>query len=635
MSRTRSLLAAALLLFALGMPLAAADMDLVVMVDTSTSMFPYFDDLIRYLVQDLLTQRLHTGDSFHLLSFSGVPEEEMSVQIESAQDAEKAFGRLLLLQPLGRYTDLVAALHFLYRYVRELPETNPKTIILVTDGVHDPPPGSPNRGDAQSVRKSVEEVAAQIQKQGWAFHILKVPPEPVPGEEGLPSYLPDLSRVLRVPVVPYHTEDRTTISGRTTGFPALAFPADLGRTGARTSAPFRVTNYSAEPIIVKLTGVDAGGHQILERNVSVTVQPRREMVLDAPLRLPSSTPLGRQTISVKLTFADDLRISPTEGDLTFTFTGGVGIRLPRLNLLYVLFIALALAAVALLVLLFLFMRRKLREVPLAGMEKTAGAPGRPGKALPVGGKAVPPALAAPGGARAAAAGTAQPAASVRPAIAGKPAGRDGAPTRATVPLLPGAAAPGQPSEGTDSLTAAGGAAARPGQDAARRGRRLVPLMAAGVVRSPSFQPEGVRPPRPTAESLRKSLSHTEPGASTLPPMIEMRVRDQNTRIGLRNIHRILPGTSRSVGGGFSAYLVFLVSVPKGVAELRNESGRYTFVPLRREYFPGVPGPVADCLGAEIPMVTPKGMTFQISFRKWISPLEEINALMRSVPRQDW
>ena len=40
-----------------------AGIDVIVMVDTSESMFPVFDDVVNYLIRDLLENRLHTGDS--------------------------------------------------------------------------------------------------------------------------------------------------------------------------------------------------------------------------------------------------------------------------------------------------------------------------------------------------------------------------------------------------------------------------------------------------------------------------------------------------------------------------------------------------------------------------------------------
>lgn len=140
--------------------------------------------------------------------------------------------------------------------------------------------------------------------------------------------------------------------------------------------------------------------------------------------------------------------------------------------------------------------------------------------------------------------------------------------------------------------------------------------------------------RPTVMSMRRSLPKPSLQASTLPPQIEMRVGLQNSHIGFRNVHRIASSSSRSVGGGFSSYLVFLVPVPRAVAEIRNENGGYIFVPLRPELFPGLSGPLADCLEKDIPFTTPRGRELTLRFRTWVSPLEEINRLMRSVAREE-
>ncbi len=247
-----------------------------------------------------------------------------------------------------------------------------------------------------------------------------------------------------------------------------------------------------------------------------------------------------------------MRISPTTGTLSFTYTGKGGLPIPRLTFLYILYIILAAAVIFLLVRLFLFMRDKLHEAPIAGYASAAGA-----------------------GARA--------------------AGAKGAAGRA------GARAPAQ-----------------------SRARKLVPLMEA----------ESRRRVRPTVTSLRKTLPRAPMQQSaSLPPQIEMRVSQQNSHIGFRNVHRISQGSSRRIGGRFSPYLVFLVPVPFGIAEITNDNGTYVFTPLRPELFPRLSGPVVGCLGQEIPFTTPKGRDLTVSFRTWVSPLEEINRLMRSVSRE--
>jgi hypothetical protein len=57
-------------------------------------------------------------------------------------------------------------------------------------------------------------------------------------------------------------------------------------------------------------------------------------------------------------------------------------------------------------------------------------------------------------------------------------------------------------------------------------------------------------------------------------------------------------------------------------------GRYVFTPLRAEFFPGASAPVEDCLGREIRFVGPKGRELTLHFREWVSPLEEINRILR-------
>ncbi len=563
-------------------PAPAENIDLIVMVDTSASMFPYFDDLMNYLIHDLLATRLHRGDTFHLLSFDATPEVEIALEMNSAEAADRAYGRILLLHPLGRYTDLVAALQFLYTYAQELPETNPKQIILITDGVNDPPPGSPfYKLGPDGVHKAVVDVAGAIKKEGWKFDILKVPPEPAPGEEGMKSYLPDLAQSLGVPVVPYNKNEKQAVTGMTTGFPTLIFPAALGNVGNRFVAPFRVKNWKSEPIIVRLSSVLSDGTELLDGKVSITVAPNAEAALDVPIRLPLSYPQGDHAANVQLIFNDDLRISPTTGTLSFTYTGKGGLPLPRLTILYGVYILLALLLLYALIRFFIFLRKKMQEVPVTGFAKSR----------------VPPATARrkPREETAAAGETA--AASAAAQLDMHPAERPGAGKR--IPLL-----------------STGGSAGR-----------LTGAPLEREVEPPAFSRKRVRP---TVTSLRRALPRSDLQEGTLAPLIEMRVSLQNPHIGFRNVHRIPEGGGRSIGGGFSSYLVFLVRVPSSIAEIRNQGGKYVFTPLRPEAFPGVVGPIEDCLGVEIPFVGPHGRQMSLHFRQWISPLEEINRIMRSV-----
>jgi hypothetical protein len=576
-------------------PLAAENIDLVVMVDTSESMFPYFDDLMNYLVQDLLTEKLHKGDTFHLLSFSSVPEVEISLEVNSDEAAQRAFGRILLLHALGRYTDLVSALQFLDTFVKELPEKNSKQVVLITDGVHDPPSGSPFKMDSVSVQAAIEAAAQAIQREGWTVNILRVPPEPVAAETGEKSYLNDIAKALDVNVVPYKLSDREHVTGRTTGFPNITFPGPLGKVSTRFTASFRIKNWKAEPIIVRLSSIQSDGAEMLEKGVSVPVPASAEATLDAPIRLPLSYPKGEHRAQVQLLFEDDLRISPTSGVLDFTYTGKGGLAFPRLTFLYVVYIVLGVGLIVLLVWLFIYMRRKMSEAPITGIER---------------GQAMRAARATAG-----------------PSVASPVKRTAGAAAQAHVSLTAATSAHAAPGThvSLDAASAAGVAA--PGA----RGRNRVSLM-----ESPSnvLSPATMKRVKPTVTSLKRALPRQEMQQASLPPLIEMRVSQQNHNIGFRNVHRLTTGSSKTVGGGFSGYLVFLVPVPPSIGEIRNEDGTYVFTPRRPEMFPALSGPVQDCIGKEIPFVTPRGKELTLHFREWKSLLDEINSIMRQARSQD-
>jgi len=129
--------------------------------------------------------------------------------------------------------------------------------------------------------------------------------------------------------------------------------------------------------------------------------------------------------------------------------------------------------------------------------------------------------------------------------------------------------------------------------------------------------------RPSYDSeLRRSVQE---GHS----LVEMVVIPQNRRIGHRNIHYLKPGASASVGSGRARFLVYFVPVPRRMALLKYDGRGYSFVPLKSDLFPGLSGPVSDCLGKGIPARSLRGYRFTIIFNKFHPPLEEINRLMRS------
>jgi hypothetical protein len=115
------------------------------------------------------------------------------------------------------------------------------------------------------------------------------------------------------------------------------------------------------------------------------------------------------------------------------------------------------------------------------------------------------------------------------------------------------------------------------------------------------------------------------------PLI-LKVDSQNPNIGTRNIHPVPPGSKRSVGGDGSTFLIYYISVPRRIGDIRNDGKRYSFVPKRLEYFPDLSKPLVNCLDKPIRAVSSRGREIVFHFHEYVSPLEQLNRLMRSVPK---
>jgi len=112
--------------------------------------------------------------------------------------------------------------------------------------------------------------------------------------------------------------------------------------------------------------------------------------------------------------------------------------------------------------------------------------------------------------------------------------------------------------------------------------------------------------------------------------IEFRVEDQNSYIGLRNVHTLHSGGKKTIGGRRSDFLVFLVSVPQRVADVFFDGEDLTIVPIKRDYFPDYSGPIRDCLHNKVRMVTRHGKTLTLSFKLYVPPADRLNRLLHCI-----
>ncbi len=544
----------------------AAGLDLVVMVDTSASMFPYYDELVQYLLKDLLEHWLHKGDTFHLLSFADQPEVEISAKIEKPEDLTRIIERIYLLEPLGRYTDLVAAMDYLYEYLNGLQPQTPKMVLLLTDGVHDPPLDSPNRGKADEVLARLLKSADQIRMHGWEIHILQTPAMASVSDRSLSAAITG-EQPSAGTAKPEEREPEGT--AETGAKPAAGVapegkaqgPASTGTKPAAGAAPEGKAPGAAAPPSSQEPAQPESGQDLLRAfadRVGATVLPYSQTT---PQELT-----GQLTGFLTLRFPDPLGKVGRRFTAVFTLSNPgskeaelslVAMRSGRMNLLA---------------------RASTRRIP-AGQTVELPAEVRLPLAMSSGDYRLPVSVEF----------------------------RDEG-LRIS------------PLEGTLAFTLAGPVVFG-----------VIPLYLLLIVLAAALIILAVVLTLALRNRLRdRTFARVfGPGRGKARPLV-LKVLRQNPNIGTRNIHEVPPKSSRSVGGDGSVFLIYFMPVPRKIGYIRNDGRQYIFVPKKLEYFTELKKPLEDCLNREIQAVSLHGHEVRFLFQEYVSPLEEINRLLRSV-----
>ena len=333
----------------------------IVLLDTSESMFPYYSGTIEYLIEDIVKQQLQSGDSFHLLSFNDFPEYEISRTIRGEVEIRALLNRILLLQPFGQYTDLISAFSYLYEYVDKLPSNSIKRLIILTDGIHDPPPGSPYPVSSNN-KDDIVKISENMRRQGWDVTLIQFPlnghlevkasddsDNQLPSNDHLevkasddsdnqlPSndhleiegsdvdesdsaknLFPVIADTLDEEVITFNKENES-INHEVTGAPEIIYPGDLGTVGTSFTVDFTIINHSSEPVLLKLDGIMFGNENLLDNKTILKLEPEENKSIKVVINIPEYWEKGRYNSAVELLFTDDFRAFPRKGFLKFNY----------------------------------------------------------------------------------------------------------------------------------------------------------------------------------------------------------------------------------------------------------------------------------------------------------------------------
>jgi len=685
----------AVLALAMAAAAAAQDrVDLVVLLDSSQSMFPYYNQVVDYVLSETVREYMRFGDAFHLIGFSDSTQVEIAQVLRTEQDLKSVIARLYLLYPLGRNTDLVTAIKNVYQYVADLPEGSAKHIILITDGMHSPAPGTQYAElDVAGVRSEIDRSAARIRERGWTMRIVRVPfngaaglaasgsagsspdgstiagtaggrtGEALPSAPGSGDYLSDVAAAVGAEVLTFDPENASSTVENSIDLPRVSFPADLGVKDYAFTLPMDVENRSSRPLSLELTGLLLqDGSDILRAKEIAEIQPGKSTRLNLRVMLPEALPEGKASLSLEPRFADGLRVSPARTSVSVSVNRSPLSAFFRNSARVALFfVILGIACVAAFV-IAAYIRRIHRkaEEPIVDALLDSAAPrhdrdaARSLQEAAARGQHVSP-YAASG---ASAVADRIPAATATPNA--PDAGRDRAAILAAAAggarhVIAGATAG---ATGTAGVISGTGDASRDRASilasASRSQRHAIAPETAAAVGQIGSEPSGSAAllaswKSPDASRRRLPMvseveaARTIGASSARAPVhyegrveragsarLVLRVAGQNQNIGKRNIRPMHSGGRASVGGGSSDFLVFLLPVPRAVAWLYYDGVDATLVPSRPEFFPDYDGAVSDCIGKDIRMVTARGKELIIRFDRYAAPIDRINKILHCI-----
>ena len=150
--------------------------DVIVLMDTSGTVLPYYEVINQRVLQSIISKFVRIGDSFHLISFSAVPRYEMSQKINTEADLSRVVSRFMLLYQLGQSADFLSGINFAGHYMTQLPSQQEKILIVISDGIFNPPVSSPYRNyTGEQVKTELAKISASIRANGWKVYYVKLP----------------------------------------------------------------------------------------------------------------------------------------------------------------------------------------------------------------------------------------------------------------------------------------------------------------------------------------------------------------------------------------------------------------------------------------------------------------------------
>jgi hypothetical protein len=142
--------------------------DIIVALDKSLSMVEEIRSVKEYVSKYIVDQYLQENDYFLLVSFFGATEIIVSTYVKGENHKVEIKEQVTSLGATGFYTDIGNALDRLKEEVDRMANDNrKKTLLLITDGEHNPIPGSRYDTPDRSLSHEYLKNKSETQHDGW------------------------------------------------------------------------------------------------------------------------------------------------------------------------------------------------------------------------------------------------------------------------------------------------------------------------------------------------------------------------------------------------------------------------------------------------------------------------------------
>ncbi|MBN2546323.1 MAG: VWA domain-containing protein [Spirochaetes bacterium] len=148
---------------------------IVILLDKSTSMVEEIQSVKDYMFE-VVDSKINIGDNLIIIPFYGRNDSPISLTVKSVDDKNFVKNRLKKIFATGFYTDIGNALDILKVEVGKLAsDTNKKSLILITDGKHDPPPSTQYKSKEDYANDEfLLKAREEIVKEGWKVIYLDI-----------------------------------------------------------------------------------------------------------------------------------------------------------------------------------------------------------------------------------------------------------------------------------------------------------------------------------------------------------------------------------------------------------------------------------------------------------------------------